>query len=226
MQTDLSHAEQLRLVIDARELFTGAGPPRFLRRRNGTYSGIMPRKFVLGILLLDPQGKDTLLKGVVSTFQLSTQVPALYQEFLCKSVVCVRKSTPFVITICQSYKLVITTDEFEYRLTSNKWHCCYSEVHSRFGVPLVNGHVFTRFQWLRHLSPSVDPAVFEENMKNRTVPPWSLAHDVEQAQKELHFLATVACVTLTANILSKAHAAQRRATAQCPSKHHASVQQH
>ena len=50
----------------------------------------LPRKFVLRIPLLDPQGKRNLLQKVVPTLQLSTHVPALYCEFVCKSVVCVR----------------------------------------------------------------------------------------------------------------------------------------
>ena len=123
LRTTLSLAEQLRLVVDSRELcsasvatqvFTRA--QRNIHRETGTK---LPRKFVLGIPLLDPLGKRALLQAVVSTFQTSTQVPALYREFLCKSVVCVRKSTPSVMSVCQSYKPELTTDAFERKLRDN-----------------------------------------------------------------------------------------------------------
>ena len=191
----------------------------------------LPRKFVLGIPLLDPLGKRVLLQAVVSTFQISTQVPALYREFLCKFVVCVCKSTPSVMSVCQSYKPELTTDAFERKLRDNEWHCNFIELHAKFGVPLVNGHVFTRnFRWLGLLSPAFEPEVFEQNMKNRSVPSWravshTLAKEMNRALTNLHFLSPASRATLTAHILNEAQKVFVRATSQCPRKHHVSVVQ-
>uniref|UniRef100_A0A7S4FM67 Uncharacterized protein n=1 Tax=Eutreptiella gymnastica TaxID=73025 RepID=A0A7S4FM67_9EUGL len=226
----------MRLIVDTRELcpasvatqvFTRA--QRNIHRETGTR---LPRKFVLGIPLLDPLGKRALLQRVVSAFQVSAQVPALYREFLCKSVVCVRKSTPSVMSVCQSYKPELTTDVFEQRLRTNDWRCNCTELHAKFGVALVNGHVFTRnFQWLRLLSPAFEPEVFEQNMKNRLVPSWkavshTLAKDLDRALTDLHFLSPASRATLAAQIMNEAQMVYVRATAQCPRKHHVTVVKH
>ena len=140
---------------------------------------------------------------MVSTLQLSTHVPALYREFMCKSVVCVHKSTPRVMSVCQSYKPRLTTDMFERKVKARQWHCNCADLHERFGLPLVNGHGFTRdFRWLTRLSQAFDPEVFDQNMKNRLVPSWgliskTLARDVGKTLNELRFLSPAARATLT-----------------------------
>ena len=76
------------------------------------------------------------------------------------------------MAICQSYKPCVPTDELENWIKSGQWKCNCTQLHSQFGVLLVNGHVFTRdFTWLSRMSPGLDPAGFEQNMKNRLVPP-------------------------------------------------------
>ena len=184
---------------------------------------------VLGVPPLDPQGNRNLLQRVVSTFQLSTHVPALYREFMCKSVTYVRKSTPSVMSICQSYKPRLTTAKLEHKVRAGLWQCMCKELHARLGVPLVNGHMFTRhYKWLPCLSPEFDPEVFEQNMKNGLVPSSgmvsrTLAKLVCKALNELRFLSSGARATLTAQILNEARAVYDRTTTHCPTKYHVAV---
>ena len=235
LRTTLTHAEQLRLVIDSRELCSaGLASQVFTKARHNIKrdtGNVLPRKLVLGIPLLDPVGKRAVVRSTVSTFQTCPHVPAMYREFLSKSIVCVRKSTPSVMDICQSYKPRLTTDVFEQRVQSGRWKCNCQSLHTQFGVPLVHGHVFTRnFKWLSSLSPLLRPEVFEQNMKNRLVPSWNnvsraVSRDVQRALSELRFLTPASRAMLTASILLEAKSVYTRATANCPPKHHVSVVQ-
>ena len=201
LRTTLTIDEQLRLMIDSRELCVAglalevfACAQRNIQRDTGNK---LPRRIVLGTPFLDLPGKRCVPKRIVSTFRVSKHIPALYRNFLCKCVTCVRKSTPSVMTICQSYRPRICTQDFETQIRNDERLCSCAKLLSGFGVPLVNGHVVTRdFHWLPRMSPALDPTFFQQNMKNKLVPSRStvsrsVSRDVHRALGELNFLNAV-----------------------------------
>ena len=75
-------------------------------------------------------------------------------------------------------------------------------MHKKFGLPLVNGHIFTRdFSWVSRYDPRLTPDLFHQNPKNPLPPSWmavskSAIQELQRALHRVRGLSKTECLTV------------------------------
>ena len=187
----LKPAEKLQLILDthpacdsqlASQVYQKAREQ--IRRDTGT---LIHRSMTVRIPLASLPMKRKITEHIQRVFMSHEKVPELYRQFLASSIQCVRGQVPKFGDLCKTYRPHISTDQLVHDvLTANKGDVCNCQhMHKCFGLPLVNGHVFTRdFSWVDRYDPCLSAYVFHQNLKNPLLPSWGMV--ARSTTRELH----------------------------------------
>ena len=123
--------------------------------------------------MASPPLKKHILSVFESAVKREPNIPFAMKQYLCSTFRVVSKSVPKAGQFCQSYRPRISTRAMR-DYVQNPPKCSCADLHARYGVPVVEGHCFTRsFEWLSNQFPSHGkPAVLHQNLKNGLLPSW------------------------------------------------------
>ena len=175
LRSDMTVEEKFGLICDAKKFLD----PDLARQvydkarehiRRDTGVQIIP-SLVFKVPCLTPSLKQTLSRALKDTLLSSPNIPPAYAQYLCTVLTLVSVRTKLVGDVLNTHKLHITTGKMWQILEQNRCDC--SAMHDTYGVPLVDGHCFTRsFQNFQPLIGAGGVECLQQNLKHATIPGW------------------------------------------------------
>ena len=180
----VSASERLLSAGDHRRLFDAVKQWFIKHHRVVLQYGV-----TLRVPLLQPSVKPQILSRITAVFREAHFWPTPLQDYLMSRVKLVSGKTPKV-----KHLLVLSRPPSEHTSTlfaTTSSHCDCHVLRKCPGVSYIHGHaVFRDPQVLAAINRRLSPAVFSQNLKNSTVPPWPRIYaDVKKSL--LPFAATL-----------------------------------
>ena len=211
----LKPAEKLQLILDTRRACDSQLASQVyqkakeqIRRDTGT---LIHRSMTVRVPLASVPMKRKITEHIQRVFMSHEKVPELYRQFLASSIPCVRGQVPKFGDFCKTYRPHISTDQLVHDVvTANTEDVCNCQhMHKCFGLPLVNGHVFTRdFSWVNGYDsdPCLSADLFHQNLKNPLLPSWgmvarSTTRELHRTLKTVHGMSTQARLQVIIQVL-------------------------
>ena len=175
LRSDLRVEDKFRLICDskkflepelAKQVFAKAS--EHIQRDTGVK---IMSSLVFKIPCFTPPLKTSLSRTLKDTLLTTPQVPPAYAEYLCSILTLVSVRSKLVGDVVNSHKLNITTGRMWQILEAGQCEC--QVIHEQWGVPLVEGHYFTRsFSVIQPLIGTLGVECLQHHLKHATIPGW------------------------------------------------------
>ena len=221
--------EMVQLVLDTKALCDSGVASQVMSKAQAKAKrdhGVFLRsQTTVRIPMASPDVKKRILTIFENAVQRESDIPPALRQYLCSTLRVVSKSLPKAGQFCQSYRPRISTAELRDHVT-NPPQCSCSVLAATYGVPVVQGHCFTRsFDWLSRQFPhSACPETLHQNLKNALLPSWrSIYKDagksISRALDDLGHIPHVTRRRVASSVLNALREEYLHLTAITPPKH-------